>query len=1048
MLIGSNSKYLLKKTQAKARMFEYDVPLEEHIVVEEEAIKLLLIAIGSLNEVSSVVIKSDEVDQVRIDQKLVSDLHFSATFFDSLITSTIDPSEDYNYYYLLGAASYYFCDYVGSSRVMLSFVDEQINVGGGGFEKGVYQILNGSYQFDEIEPLAQLFEREIGLMVKEYFDFFQTGIFPDFQRNLQIYEKVLMEGTNRESFLCGIMVALIKKKTLNSALNLLPRYSLVPSETWKSKILDNNKLAELWPSQRKLGDFGLFQGNSGVVQMPTSSGKTTGIAIMLQSSFITNPGKNALIVAPFRALCKEITRDLVAFFDNDSSVNVEEIFDIPDKTDIEDFVEDERNQVFVLTPEKLLYLLRIDATILNEVSLVVLDEAHLFDDPNRGTRYELLIATLKNFLPEAAQTVLISAVVPNADVINDWINDGTGVVISDNTIKAVEKSIAIGDWLGDRSRLTFVNPENPDVELYYVPRVVEIRELGKFPQERKVRYFPELNLVKREKSKENGNDLSIYYAIKLLHNGSVAVFCGQKTTVGSIVKRVLELEKRNVDISIFADTCINNENLKISKLIEVNLGEDSYYSIGASKGIFPHHADIPTGVKYSIEYAMSEKLISFVVCTSTLAQGVNLPIKYLIVSNIFQAGERMSVRDFHNLIGRTGRAGKHTEGSVILTEPFIYNNRQIWGSMYKWQGYKRLINASNSEPCDSTIIQLVKPVYFRLEGLQAEVPVSFFKIILEKYQHLDEYNNHMGQIRELFVTKYPKQIRQLDNTIDRIESTLNEIENYIASYLSRDDIGFQITPEKIAMETLGYFLANEEEKIKIIEMFTLIQEYIRELPSEDVKKLSQTSIGVFQGKALLNWTREEIDALIRIETDSEIIKSIIPKIVGMTKTTVIKNFVDRFWLKDICELWISGQSYVAILQFCQGNEIQILYRGKPSDIRIEDVVQICDKVFAYENLLPIAAIQTFLSDFEDFNGELLFTLFSKKMKYGLPDVLSIMIYELGFSDRHIAQLMSALLPKGTRTKNEIRIFLRRNKVAFRRVLENYPSYFKSVLEII
>ena len=97
MLIGSNSKYLLKKTQAKSRMFEYDVPLEEHIVVEEEAIKLLLIAIGSLNEVSSSVIKSDEVGQLMIDQKLLSDLHFSATFFDSLITSTIDPSGDYNY---------------------------------------------------------------------------------------------------------------------------------------------------------------------------------------------------------------------------------------------------------------------------------------------------------------------------------------------------------------------------------------------------------------------------------------------------------------------------------------------------------------------------------------------------------------------------------------------------------------------------------------------------------------------------------------------------------------------------------------------------------------------------------------------------------------------------------------------------------------------------------------------------------------------------------------------------------------------------------------
>ena len=1048
MLIGNNSKYLLKKTQAKARMFEYDVPLDDHIAVEEEAVKLLLIAIGSLNEVSSAVIKSGEVGQVMINQKLVSDLHFSATFFDSLVTSTIGPSEDYNYFYLLGAASYYFCDYVGSSRVMLSFVDEQINVGGGGFEKGVYQILNGIYQFNEIEPLAQFFEREIELMIKEYFDFFQTGIFPDFQRNLQFYEKVLMEGTNRESFLCGIMIALIKKKTLNSALNLLPRYSVVPSETWKSKILDNNKLAELWPSQRKLGEFGFFQGNSGVIQMPTSSGKTTGIAIMLQSSFITNPRKNALVIAPFRALCKEITRDLVAFFDNDSSVNVEEIFDIPDKTDIEDFVEDERNVVFVLTPEKLLYLLRIDATILNEMSLVVFDEAHLFDDPNRGTRYELLIATLKNFLPEATQTVLISAVVPNADVINDWINDGTGVVISDNTIKAVEKSIAIGDWLGHTSRLTFVNPENPDAELYYVPRVVEMRELGKFPRERKVRYFPELNLVKREKSKENGNDLSIYYAIKLLHHGSIAVFCGQKTTVGGIVKRILELEKRNIDIATFANTCINNENIKISKLIEVNLGEDSYYTIGASKGVFPHHADIPAGVKHSIEYAMSEKLISFVVCTSTLAQGINLPIKYLIVSNVFQAGERISVRDFHNLIGRTGRAGKYTEGSVILTEPFVYSTRQTWDNSYKWKSYKRLIDVSNSEPCDSTIVQLVRPVYFRLEGSQAEVPLSFFKIILEKYQHLDDYNIHMEQIRELFVTSYTKQIRKLDNVIDRIESTLNEIENYIASYLSRDDIGFRVTPEKIAMETLGYFLASEEEKKKIIEIFTLIQEYIKELPTEDVKKLSQTSIGIFQGKELLKWTREEVKALIDIETNREIIENIIPKIVGMSTTTVIKNFIDRAWLKDICELWISGQSYAVILQFCQENEIQLLYRGNPRDMRIEDVVQICDKVFAYESLLPIAAIQIFLTDFEYFNGELLFTLFSKKMKYGLPDILSIMVYELGFSDRYIAQLISALLPEGIRTKNEIRIYLRRNKEYFRRVLENYPSYFKSVLEII
>lgn len=63
---------------------------------------------------------------------------------------------------------------------------------------------------------------------------------------------------------------------------------------------------------------------------------------------------------------------------------------------------------------------------------------------------------------------------------------------------------------------------------------------------------------------------------------------------------------------------------------------------------------------------MKESFAKFVICTSTLAQGVNMPLKYLIINSTQQGTDTISVRDFQNLVGRAGRAGMYTEGSIIL----------------------------------------------------------------------------------------------------------------------------------------------------------------------------------------------------------------------------------------------------------------------------------------------------------------------------------------------------------------------------------------------
>ena len=106
-------------------------------------------------------------------------------------------------------------------------------------------------------------------------------------------------------------------------------------------------------------------------------------------------------------------------------------------------------------------------------------------------------------------------------------------------------------------------------------------------------------------------------------------------------------------------------------LCELELGARAYATRAAGLGIFAHHADTPHGIRLAIQHAMKEGLTKFVVCTSTLAQGVNFPLKYRIVTSTSQGRDQILVRDFHNLIGRAGRAGMHTEGSVIFSSPSI-----------------------------------------------------------------------------------------------------------------------------------------------------------------------------------------------------------------------------------------------------------------------------------------------------------------------------------------------------------------------------------------
>jgi POLQ-like helicase len=167
-------------------------------------------------------------------------------------------------------------------------------------------------------------------------------------------------------------------------------------------------------------------------------------------------------------------------------------------------------------------------------------------------------------------------------------------------------------------------------------------------------------------------------------NGAVAIFCGRKDTAANLCQKAVDLFERRAPLdkpSIYSDA---DETKRLYYLHTQNLGSEAAATRSAQLGIFSHHGNTPHGIRLAVEHAMRKGLVRFVVCTSTLAQGVNLPLRYLIVTSVYQGGERIKVRDFHNLIGRAGRAGMHTEGSILFADHVVYDGRNRFKDKWRW----------------------------------------------------------------------------------------------------------------------------------------------------------------------------------------------------------------------------------------------------------------------------------------------------------------------------------------------------------------------------
>lgn len=439
------------------------------------------------------------------------------------------------------------------------------------------------------------------------------------------------------------------------------------------------------------------------------------------------------------------------------------------------------------------------------------------------------------------------------------------------------------------------------------------------------------------------------------------------------------------------------------------------------------------GIRIAIEYAFSKSKINNVVCTSTLAQGVNLPIKYLIISSVYQAGDAIKVRDFQNLIGRAGRAGKYTEGTIILTEPNIYKSPK---NRRKEQNYKALLNPINTEGCQSNILNIIQfnsvvPTDYRLDSKIFD----FWSLIKERFDSTVDYRTKINIILSKLKKQKNPYFKDFNSKIDQIEKTLIAIENYIASMNDTE-----LETDRLAENTFGYFLGNEEEQEKIKELFILIKSKMN-ISKVKTEIIAKNSIGLYQSELLKEWVQENKTSILSCEKEEDLLGVLTKIIIDFSNNKEMRKLSIEN-LNYISQLWIKGISYYQILESCTEKSISIEKRGKSKPIDMSDIISICDNGLGYETSMVLNAISNIL---EELVGEELdvLTMLIKRLKYGLPLEKEINIYELGFSDRIVVQVIGQEI--NSVSKNQIRNEIKRKSARLEDKLSDFPSYYTQII---
>ncbi|HOQ65060.1 MAG TPA: ATP-dependent DNA helicase [Methanosarcina thermophila] len=395
----------------------------------------------------------------------------------------------------------------------------------------------------------------------------------------------------------------------------------LPDEV-KQFYLDSGIL-ELYPPQAEAVEKGLLEGRNLLAAIPTASGKTL-LAELAMLKSILNGGK-ALYIVPLRALASEKFKRFREFSKLGIRVGISTgDYDLRDEgLGV--------NDIIVATSEKTDSLLRNETVWMQEISVVVADEVHLIDSPDRGPTLEITLAKLRKMNP-SCQILALSATIGNADELAAWLEAG----------------LVLSEW-----------------------RPTELRE-GVF-------FNGTFYCKDREKSIEQSTkDEAVNLVLDTLReDGQCLVFENSRKNcmafakkASSAVKKILSAEDKEA-LAEIADEVLENSETDTSAALAACIRSGTAF----------HHAGLTAPLRELVEDGFRAGKIKLISSTPTLAAGLNLPARRVVIRSYrrYSSEDGMQpipVIEYKQMAGRAGRPRLDPYGEAVLVaksyEEFVF----------------------------------------------------------------------------------------------------------------------------------------------------------------------------------------------------------------------------------------------------------------------------------------------------------------------------------------------------------------------------------------
>ncbi|MCH7967758.1 MAG: DEAD/DEAH box helicase [Thaumarchaeota archaeon] len=379
--------------------------------------------------------------------------------------------------------------------------------------------------------------------------------------------------------------------------------------------------SELYPPQVDSIKAGLLDQKNLLISAPTASGKTLIATLAMINHLINNNGK-VVYLSPLRALAAEKFSEFKKIEKIPLGRKIKVQISTGDFESMDKTLE--QSDVIILTNEKMDSLIRHGAEWVNDIRLVIADEIHLVGDQDRGPTLEMILTKLK-LLESKPQIIALSATITNADELSEWLD----CTLVENDWRPVPLSEGVyneGGVIMDDGKYFEVEPSlrGPSVDL----GAESVRDGGQ----------------------------SLLFAETRMRSASLA------TKAADVISKYLKKSEQDELEKISKKILEKNEHTQLVKTLAELV----------KKGVAFHHAGLNQNCRETIETEFRKGTIKLLSSTPTLASGVNLPARRVVITSIVRYNSRIganrpiSILEYKQLCGRAGRPQYDDYGEAII----------------------------------------------------------------------------------------------------------------------------------------------------------------------------------------------------------------------------------------------------------------------------------------------------------------------------------------------------------------------------------------------